>query len=637
MICNKCGTENDTNSKFCKKCGQQLENMSETTESAVSNVPETVEEVVPSKTKTVEQEVQNTTENVQQEPQNPVEPQMSQSFEQQIKNENSSGKSKKSKRNIIIGAVVGGVALITLITVLICVLISNASTIKIDEYISIETDGYDGYGTAKATIDWKRIEKKYGDKIELTSKAKKQYGGFFSGVKPVDVLKELVEVKIDKKSDLSNGDKVKYTVKLDKDLKKYVKCKIKIKNGTKTVKKLEKVGKFDPFEDLTVTFEGISPNGEVEYKYDGEQLGYYDFSFSETYGLKNGDKIKVTINDDMEYYAEQYGEVPEKLEMEYEVKGLDEYVSSFSDISKEYFEELKEEAEETVNSYVEDNYDDTYSLADLEYSGYVFNGVKDVEDHYYDFNSLYLVYSGNVSDSEGKFETTKVYYPVRFTDILSKESGFSYDENEGIAGNSYLGDSWERTKGYVNPLTCYIEIEENSSDNYKTESGDDFEKYADYELVTELKGISEEGKKTLVNDAIKRIEEYVASDYNNGSVATDIKSAGEYLLVAKEQSTNFEYNNKYIVVCSATVSNTEGKFATTTVYFPVEYEGLAKYSEDEYMYTSVRGILGNSSFPDSWYFTKGYVSGTDMYTNVITERLRNYKCEVSDSLKEFGE
>ena len=42
--------------------------------------------------------------------------------------------------------------------------------------------------------------------------------------------------------------------------------------------------------------------------------------------LKNGDKVKVTISNDMEYYAEQYGEIPEKTEMEYEVTGLDEYV-----------------------------------------------------------------------------------------------------------------------------------------------------------------------------------------------------------------------------------------------------------------------------------------------------------------------
>ncbi|MBQ3544721.1 MAG: zinc ribbon domain-containing protein [Lachnospiraceae bacterium] len=657
MFCKNCGVENASGSMFCKSCGQLLENPTEKVEQVITNEVEEVEQVVQNKAEEVQQAVQNKAEEVQQAVQNKAEEveqaiqnkaekveqtaqnvteeNMSRPIVQKAEKVKKEGKNKKSKKGIIIGAIAGGVALIALIIVLICVLVSNAKTIKIDEYITLETEGYDGYGTANATIDWKRIEKKYGDKIELTSKAKKKYGGIFSGVEPVDVLKEFVKVEIDKTSDLSNGDKVKYTVKINKDLDKYVECKIKVKNGTKTVSKLEKVGKFDPFEDLTVTFKGISPNGSLEYEYSGEQLGYYDFSFNETYGLKNGDKVKVTISNDMEYYAEQYGEIPEKTEMEYEVTGLDEYVNSYSKMTDEYISELKEEAEDTIQSYVANSYDTASALTDLEYSGYVFNSVKD-EDSYYNFNNIYIIYAGTVSDSEGEFASTKVYYPVKFTNILSKEDEFSYNENDGISGNSYLGDSWHRTKGYVNPLTCYINIA-GDSENYKTEAGDDFEKYADYETVTGLKDVSDEYKKTLADDAVKRIEAYIAEGYNGGSVATDLKSVGEYFMVAKEQGKNLEYNNKYVVVCSATVSNSEGRFPTTTVYFPVEYDGLAKLPEDEYLYTSVKDILGYSSLPDSWYSTKGYIDGKEMFSKVVTANREDYKYEVSESLKQFGE
>ena len=637
MICKKCGTENVESSMFCKGCGEVLENATQPAEQVVTNEVEKAEQVIQNKTEETEQVVTNKTEETEQGFTNTPMENMSQPVVQTSNKVKQEGKNKKSKKNIIIGAIAGGVALIALVTVLICVLVSNASTIKFDEYVTIETTGYDGYGTAQATIDWKGIEKKYGDKISLTSKAKKEYGGIFSRVNAVDVMKNFVSVSIDKTSDLSNGDKVKYKIKINKNLSKYIKCKYKVKNGTKTVKKLEKVGKFDPFEDLSITFKGISPNGSLEYEYNGEQLGYYDFSFSDTYSLKNGDKITVSLyNTDMEFYAEKYGEIPEKTEKEYEVEGLDEYVSSYSNITEDYLSELKEEAEDSIYSYVANSYDSTSSLADLEYSGYVFNSVKDTDDYYYNFNNLYIIYSGTVSDSEGEFNATKVYYPVRFTNILSQEEGFTYNENDGISGNSYLGDSWHRTKGYVNPLTCYVEIAEDNSENYSTESGDGFEDYAEYELVSELSDVSEEYKKTLSDDAKKRIENYIAEDYNGGSVATDLKSVGEYLLFAKEQGNDIGYNNKYVVVYSATVSNTEGRFPTTVVYFPVEYNGLVKLPNDEYLYTSVKGILGNSSLPDSWYSTKGYISGTEMFSKVVTVYREDYEYEVSESLKEFG-
>lgn len=632
MICNNCGAENETGAVFCKGCGQQLNNVAESVAKeetqaveAVANEEPQVEANVSNEAQMAEPVVQNTVEAG------------AQSFAQNEKPVNSVSKMPKNKKKILIGAIAGGVAFITLLTVLICVLVSNASTIKLDEYVKVETSGYDGYGTAKVSIDWDRVDKKYGDKIKLTSKARKEYGGILSSVEPIELLKTFVSIEVDKKSDLSNGDKIKYKIKVDKNMDKYLECKLKVKNGTKTVKKLKKVGKFDAFKDLTVTFEGISPNGKAKYEYTGDQLGYYDFSFSKTYGLKNGDKITVTIpSSDMEYYAREYGEIPEKTEMEYEVEGLDEYVSEYSKITSEFLTELKGEVEDTIYSYTAKDYDSTSKLSELKYAGYIFKTVIDTDESYNNYNELYIIYSGTVSNSENKFTTTKVYYPVKFTNILSKGDELSCDDNKSIIGGVYLDNSWHYTKGYINPLTSYIDATSSYADNYEVEAGDGYEEYAEYELISELKDISEEYKTTLADDAKKRIEDYIADDYNENSTAADLKTVGEYLLVAKEESSNFENSNKYIVVFSATVSNSEDRFATTTVYFPVEYDGLVKFSDDEYMYTSVKGILGNSSFSDSWYSTKGYLDGAEMYSKVVTANREDYKYEVSESLKGFG-
>ena len=46
----------------------------------------------------------------------------------------------------------------------------------------------------------------------------------------------------------------------------------------------------------------------------------------------------------------------------------------------------------------------------------------------------------------------------------------------------------------------------------------------------------------------------IEKDYDESSVAKDLKYVGDYLLVAKTQGDNYKTNNRYIVVFSARVS-----------------------------------------------------------------------------------
>ncbi len=213
----------------------------------------------------------------------------------------------------------------------------------------------------------------------------------------------------------------------------------------------------------------------------------------------------------------------------------------------------------------------------------------------------------------------------------------SFDENKGIVGSSNLDGTWVGTKGYINPLTCYIEIVESNRDQYTAECGDGFEKYATYENILKLDDISEAYKKIIYEDAKDRIESYVASDYYDDSVMEDLEYFGEYLLMAKTQGTDFGNNNRYIIVYSAMVSNTNKDIEPTQVYFPVEYDGVVKLPDDEYMVTASIGIIGNSSFPDSWYSTKGYLECREMYSSIITSNRNNYKYDISEKLKKFGD
>lgn len=603
MFCKKCGAENDNGAKFCKSCGAPLDSNGDDHR--------------------VEGSSSSSSENQDKTP-----------LSANAAISNLAEKSKKLSKKALIGICGAVVAIIAII-----VIASNAGkTINLNDYVTVEATGYDGYGTASISIDWDAIEKKYGKKIAYTSASKKTLGGFSSLMTPLDTLEASVSVQLDQDRNLSNGDTINYSWSVVDDISKVIKCKLKYKDGTYTVSELEKLDTFDAFADVEVTFSGISPNGQAAITYNGSDLSSYDFRCDKTSGLKNDDKITVSLsNTDMEDYATILGKIPAATSKIYTVSGLQEYVTSYADITDTFIENTKKEAEDTIYSYAASHFSKTSALNNLEYAGYIYNCLKDDRGLNSVHNALYLIYKGDVSNSEGAFSTTKVYFPVQFANILKAEDDCSFTDNNGIKGHSPLDSGWDSTDGYTNPLTCYTEIVESNRDDYTSECGDGFEIYAEHENIEKLDDIAETYKETLYAEIKDIIESYISKKYPDGSAVDELSFKGEYLLKSKAEGNDFSNSNKYIIVYSAVVSNSEGKFDTATVYFPVEYDGVVKLPGDEYMTTKRVGILGSTSLPNSWINTAGYLDGTRMYSDIITSNRDKYTYEVSDGLKEFGE
>lgn len=686
MVCKNCGTENEEGMKFCMNCGKEIGEGGENPE--VNNA-------------TPQQAAGN--------------------FESTgaaaaaaADSKAAVGQQPNKKKSVLPIALGGGFAAIAVVIAIVLVVVLNAKpTINLDDYLTIDFSGYDGFGTATVIIEWDDLEDDFEDELSLTSQAKKED----DDRDPIEILRKSISVSLSKETGLSNGDDVDYTWNVAEDLTTYVKCKVKYENDSYVVKKLTEIDTFDPFADLMVTFNGvssyghvnlsysgyplyysdfscdktnelsngdtvtvslmntdieyyannygmipvnmekeyvvsdlrevesfdafaglevtfsgISPDGRVQYNYNGSNLNNGYFSCDKTSGLSNGDTVTVRISYDMEYLANSIGMVPTSLEKEYVVSGLDEYVESYGALSDDFVAGLKGETEDKIYSYTANYYN--ASLTDLTYAGYVFNLVKE-GSYSNSHNELYIIYSGTVSSSNGNFSASTVYFPVRFMNIVSNESGFNYDTNVNIAGNSSV-DGRFGTQGYINPLTCYIELVEAKRDTYTSECGDGFETYAEYDLITKLGDISDEYKNILYADARDRVESYIAS--NNDYNAADLDILGEYLLLAKAQGNDFANNNKYYVVLSATVSHPKGRFETTTVYFPVEYDGIVKLPGDKYMVTNTIGLITSySRFPNSYFDIRGYVDGTEMYSKLVTANRERYTYEVSENLKQFGE
>lgn len=396
MFCGNCGAENANGAKFCKGCGQPLKESANQAPKMTPPQGNTGSNVSNAAAGTPKVDIGQMTDKI-----------------------------KSFPKKILIGACSAVVALI----VIICIAVNAGSTIDLNKYLTIEAEGYDGFGKAKATIDWDAIEAKYGEKLSFTSQAKKEYGEFLKLMTPVDAMEESVSVKLEENSELSNGKPIAYTWDIDEDLSKYVKCKVKYKDDSYVVSGLTEVGSFDAFADLTVEFTGIAPDGRANLNYTGSEINYYDFECDKMSELSNGDIIKVTIDESrLEYYAKNLGKVPETLEKEYTVAGLSSYLTKLSEINDEALTSMQQQASDVYNAYIAKNWSDEEKLESFTYIGDYLLTVKDKDLYWGNNNVLYLVYRAQVrdnysNDGETYNKVNDIYWYISFSNIMVEPDG----------------------------------------------------------------------------------------------------------------------------------------------------------------------------------------------------------------------
>lgn len=426
MQCHNCGKEVANGAKFCKYCGSRLvekEEAPEITEkqgvleiTEKQDIPEITgkqkaseEGVDKEASETAKQEAPGAVEDVQGAPSN---------------ERNAASEKRKASPIVLISAAVSLVVLLFL-TVFFT---SFGSGINLNKYMSLETEGYEGYGKTKLSINWDAIEKKYAAKMDFTEAAKEEYGMFLSMMSPVDVLRENVSVEVDKSSDLSNGDELKYTWHVNEEkINKYVKCKLKWKDGEYKVSSLKKVEKMDAFSVLGLEFSGIAPNGEVKLQYNGKGIDVSDFRCDKTSELENGDTVTVTLSEDaIPKLVESYGMVPQEMKKQYTVSGLDKYVSKTEEIDQATIKALQDQAWDEYQEYIANSWSKEASLESFDYLGTYLLTNKSKEE--WEQNRLYLVYRVksriNYSGSYGSYnQVNDIYWFISFPNLILKANG----------------------------------------------------------------------------------------------------------------------------------------------------------------------------------------------------------------------
>ncbi len=366
-----------------------------------------------------------------------------------------------TSRTIGLVMAIGAIAIVAVIA-LIVIVKNHRVSVKLDDYLKVEFEGYDSLGQAKATFDWESFEKDYAGKIKIDKAALKKYlkseldedlfSDKASSAMVNEYLEEVLEsgpapiiedyisgdFDLDKDKNLSNGDEVTVTWDISEDdieeMESFMKCRFKYSDEGMTfpVIGLEQVGTFDPFETVEITYSGIAPNGNASLDYDSGKYGYYlNYNISKSSGLSNGDTVTVTVkmSSSEESFVEEYGVLPSPTEKTYTVDGLMEYISTAADIPDKLMSDMQSQAEDIINSMAAKNWNDEVSIKSLTYLGnYYLTNKRD--DAWSELNRCCLVYKITATMDVIEDETEKeiaidqdVYYYVTFSDLMKEEDG----------------------------------------------------------------------------------------------------------------------------------------------------------------------------------------------------------------------
>ena len=249
------------------------------------------------------------------------------------------------------------------------------------------------------------------------------------------------DAKLDKYTELSNGDKVVLSWDVNEDFfKEYTNLKIKMSDTEYKVKDLEEIDTQDFFDQLEVTYEGTAPLGTFNFRYTGDnEIGSYMHFTPDKYDkLSNGDTVKVNLDLGVSEtrFAELFGCLPAKWEKEYVVEGLPSYLSASSEITEDAMAQMKKQGEDTITGSTA-NYDDKVKISSMEYAGNYFVTPKNASGYGFK-NKIYMVYkviaTMNLEDMKTKENVAvekEYYYVVSFTNLMAiPEQGVFVDTTQ---------------------------------------------------------------------------------------------------------------------------------------------------------------------------------------------------------------
>ena len=385
------------------------------------------------------------------------------------------------------------IAVIAALVIGIFFVMTSSTTIDLDKYTTVEFKGYEGYGTAEASVDWDKIEEDYKGKIKFSKKVKekideisKVYGNEDYNIEdfadPAEFLKKGVKIKVDAENngELSNDDEITIIYEVSEEFSDVFNVKLKAKPKTVKVENLQNVDTEDVFKDIEVTFTGTDGSGIISIMNKSDDYSSL-ITADKQDSLSNGDIVTLTA--DVNEFVKQYGKAPEKATKEYKVSGLSKYLSKISELSDSAMNAVKVQAEDVLKQYAANNTED-YSYSTPEYIGaYVLNAKVPGDGLFSNGlgqnNQLGLVYkitltgtrssAGNSYTYANEGKTEVLYNCVDFNDIQIDEEGNLTEEigNEGsINAPGDYSDALGFIYGYKSIADIHTKVVDGNAGNW---------------------------------------------------------------------------------------------------------------------------------------------------------------------------
>lgn len=335
------------------------------------------------------------------------------------------------------------------------------TTINANDYLDISVDGYDTVGTASYSIDYDKMIKDNMEAFGLDKNSEMEAIG-------VEMLmEEHLDGKLDKKSELKNGDKVtfKWNDSAADAIEQKYKVKFKLSDENIDVKDLDEPEKFDPFNFLTVSYEGFAPNGTIKLNADKLPVSGVSFSADPADSLSNGDTVKITFGgSDCEQECFDQGYIPETLEKEITVEGLASYIQTIDEVPEDAYKKMDEHAQDVLKAHVADKWVDKDSFKGMELIGNYILTPKDPSIYTSSQNILYFIYKVTAGDPSVEGDDKKdfdYYYYSSYDNIVLLEDGtcsFDLGSMKKPEGSAFF--STASGEAFIKGKLCYLGYED---------------------------------------------------------------------------------------------------------------------------------------------------------------------------------
>ncbi len=439
-------------------------------------------------------------------------------------------------KKIVIGIAGAVIALVVIIFVF-----TRSTVIDLNDYVVVEFNGYDGYGTAVCSFDRDSFYADYSEIIEKSEDMSALLYADYIGYEDEQILYGLYiydTYSLDITENLSNGDKVTLSWEIDdsddNQVENYFNIKLKHSETTFKVENLSEVESVNIFDGINLIYTGASPVGTAILENNSTIENIADlpsdyFKLSKETGLSNGDVITVTLSEEAVLGLEKnFGIKPTSLEQEYTVEGLGEYITQLSNVSDDLLSDLQDVSEKNIKEAVVDK---GSTVIALNYLGmYLFYNTsyetQSIENHY---TKLFVVYEVNIAND---YEDDFTFYTyVEFYDPIMSADGVVYVEDledHELCNHEFGHDTYTtgiRLYGMYSKYNGYESLSELEKDLVANEGGYQYDENVDESSFSDDITGTEETSTTNNSD------EYLCS-YSSERLITDSDietlKAGDY-------------------------------------------------------------------------------------------------------------